>query len=285
MEDDRAFATLAKASHAFTHSYNDYIHPWFKIYSNPMVAEYNKLLQPLRWSYWLFAEKYNPFIKVFEELANQVKANRHLINPENKYLSMQKDTAQSISDYLHDLQDMRDKIQEHQFFATWGNEYIQKFWDTFEKVPRYIPSLTKLEREKLLNSLKEKVTKLMPVHDMPSAVFRLVIILFGMRSELTESHLREIRVSTMELLVKWAKDNYPDLTDDDLREIIANQLITNRYNHEQSLAALCKYGLKDKKTMEVLLNTRSILAQLENVKPETLHAMDMLANKLIANKG
>lgn len=283
IEDDRAFATLAKASEAFTATYNNYIHPLFRMYHNPLVANFAKNMQPLRWSYWLFAEKYNPFMKVFASLAEQVKSDRHMVSEDNQLLNLQSKGAKFIAESLKNLQDNRDKFQEELFFAIWGNAQTQKFWDTDHKPPRYIPSLTQLERDKLMKAWAVDMNKLLPVTDLLSALHRMIIIILAYRYEINKSR-DGLKVSTMDLIVKWSKSKYPYITDDQLRTKIANQFMVVWYDLDKAVDELYKFALSSEESADLLFSAKELFAQLENITPEMMAAIEQLALKLNVKK-
>lgn len=284
LDDDRAFATLAKASEAFTDTYNNYVHPLFRMYHNPLVANLAKNMQPLRWSYWLFSEKYNPFMKVFSSLADKVRNERKPVTADNSLWNSQAQLAAYIAESLKNLQDARDKFQEELFFALWGNVQTQRFWDTDRKPPRYTPSLTQLEREKLLKNWAARMDKLMPVDDSLSALHRMVIIISALRYEITGSHDEGIRVSTMDLLVSWSKHKYPNLTDDELRAVIGNQFMVVWHDRDRALSELYQFALRNEESAELLLSARDLLATVEQITPETMLAIEELAMKLNIQK-
>ncbi len=283
VEDDRAFATLAKASESFTATYNNYIHPLFRMYHNPLVANFAKNMQPLRWSYWLFAEKYNPFMKIFATAAEKVRNERKMVSADNSLWAIQTQVADYIAESLKNLQDARDKVQEQLFFALWGNVQTQRFWDTDRKPPRYIPSLTQLERDKLMKNWAVKMEEMMPVTDLLSALHRMVVIILAYRYEIKQSR-DGLKISTMDLLVKWNKEKYPQLTMDELRTVIANQFMVVWYDLDRAAAELYKFVLSDKESAELLFAVSEVLSQIENITPEMMRTMEQMVLKLNVQK-
>ncbi|MDQ5948157.1 MAG: hypothetical protein QG651_651 [Pseudomonadota bacterium] len=270
--DDRAFATLAKASNALQNSYDSYIHPLFKMYHNPVVATLAKNLQPLRWSYWLFAEQYNPWISGVSKLAEQVKSQRHPVDENNSFLQIQGSVAKFIADSLRDIQDKRDKAQERWFFDFWGNQLVQKYWDTFEQIPRYTPSLTKFEREKLIQNYNAEIKQKLVVNNHLEAVFRVIALLLAKR--------HEVQVTTASILVKWAKSNNSELSLEELRDIISSQFMVVWEQPELALAELRQFVVLKPAAIKLVVMVKEILSLVGAVSPRMIKALYELALKL-----
>lgn len=274
-KENLAFATLAKASEAWLSSYNNFIHPLFKMYHQPIVTTIAKNMQPLRWSYWAFSEKYNPWIKMFNPLAEQVKSSRKKVNPENTVWVAQNQFAEKISKALKNIQQMYGKFQEETFFAVWGNPQVQKFWDTYEKPPRYTPSNTKLNFDKVIQICQNRVEALTRVNDELSALIRMIMALSLLRNEVTQTK-HGIQVATVDYVIDWARHNYPKYSDNQLRKIIANQVTVTTYNLHQAIFALTEYLDKNPDARRIELLAKDIVIKLEKVSVEELNKIDAM---------
>ena len=182
-DDNRAFATLAKASEAWLSNYNNFIHPFFTMYHQNYIAKMTKYLQPLRWNYWVFAEQYNPLMKIFSQLSSKVKQNRKIVTNDNPYLSLQTQLADNTTKFLSNLKKIRDNHKEQNFFMIWGNTQVQKFWDTYNKPARLTPSQTKTDLAEIMALWQSKINNITPVNDELSALIRIMMLIINLHNE------------------------------------------------------------------------------------------------------
>lgn len=271
-EDDRAFATVNKFSQALDGFYESFIHPLFRMYHNPQIARIAKDLQPLRWNYWLFSEKYNPAMKVFSTLAEQVRASRKSVSEDNPWLIWQDTQAKFIASYLHNLQNLRDNLMEQAFFDLWGNQAVQKYWNTHTGVPRYTPSLTQLERDKLMSNYNQQVLKKVSVNSRLAAIFRVVALLLVGR--------HEIKASSAAVLINWAKKHNPQISNDELRQVISSQVMVVWYDKDIALDELRKFVMSKVEAEQLVLAVEDILSQIGDVPARMVVALHELAQKL-----
>jgi hypothetical protein len=242
------------------------------MYHNPLVARVAKDIQPLRWNYWLFSEKYNPTMKIFATLAEQVKKDRKQLAEDNQWLIWQDMQAKWIASYLHNLQNLRDNLMEQTFFNLWGNSEMQKYWNTDEGIPRYTPSLTQLERDKLMANYTAETLQKMPVTSRLGAIFRVVALLLVGR--------HEIKASSAATLISWAKKNYPQIGDDELRQVISSQVTVVWQDKDNALNELRKFVMSKDEAEQLVLAVEDILTQIGDVPARMIVALHELAQKL-----
>ena len=250
-EDDRAFATVAKASEATSMLYDKFIHPWFNMFSNPQMAENLKTFRPLRLSYSLFAEKFNPFMSMFAKLAPQVEANRVEISNDNPLLEQQRKFADKITKQLEDFTNKRDKFKEHMFFNIWSNKWLQKYWGTDVGAPRYIPSETQFDRALLKIENQGLLNEAMTITDDIQAMVRLVIIVISNTGIISEYLVRE--------LVKEVKEINPKILKKDLNQVIKMQTMVVRHDRELAIQSIKEY-------LEIKQNAHELFAYVQNIR-------------------
>ncbi len=272
VEDDRAFATVAKASETLSFMYDKFVHPWFNIFASPDVSEKVKNLRPLRMSYTLFADNVNPWVKMFATAADKVSNKRAVITEDNPFLQWQNSTAGLVNQYLVNATKLRDNITEQIFFSLWGNPMIQKFWGTDKEVPRFIPSETQLDRKALMDKHIEEIKTNIPLKSRIEAMVRFLILVQNIRHVMYELVIR--------LAVQDLKKLDPQLRDQDIHEIIKNQAMVVRYDRQIALDSLREYvkvnGIHD----EVVNSIREILTAGGRYVPEVETVVTQLSQAI-----
>lgn len=272
VEDDRAFATVAKASETLSFMYDKFVHPWFNIFAGPEVSEKVKNIRPLRMSYTLFADNVNPWVKMFATAADKVSDKRVEITEDNPFLQWQNSTAEMVNQYLVNATKLRDNITEQIFFSLWGNPMIQKFWGTDKEVPRFIPSETQLDRKALMDKHIEEIKTNIPLKSHIQAMVRFLILVQNIRHVMYELVIR--------LAVQDLKKLDPQLRDQDIHEIIKNQAMVVRYDRQIALDSLREYvkvnGIHD----EVVDSIREILTAGGRYVPEVEAVVTQLSQAI-----
>ena len=272
VEDDRAFATVAKASETLSFMYDKFVHPWFNIFASPDVSEKVKNLRPLRMSYTLFTDNVNPWVKMFATAADKVSNKRAVITEDNPFLQWQNSTAGLVNQYLVNATKLRDNITEQIFFSLWGNPMIQKFWGTDKEVPRFIPSETQLDRKALMDKHIEEIKTNIPLKSRIEAMVRFLILVQNIRHVMYELVIR--------LAVQDLKKLDPQLRDQDIHEIIKNQAMVVRYDRQIALDSLREYvkvnGIHD----EVVNSIREILTAGGRYVPEVETVVTQLSQAI-----
>lgn len=276
-EDDRAFATVAKASNAISSMYDKFVHPMFKLFANDQYAETMKKLRPLRLSYSLFAESVNPWMKMFATLAPKVQEQRKEIASDNPFLQAQEQYSKFIEQFLQKTNDMRDQMEEKLFFKIWTNPMVQKFWGTDKVEPRSTPSTTQLDREQLMKDHLAEVKTHVKVSDDLSALFRL----FGLVNY-RQAIREEIRIRA---LIETAKKLDSNLKSQNIHEIIKNQAMVIRYDSKLALNELKNY-LADEKHRATIIKSFQMVCNVfiahygKEIEKETKETFLQLAKDL-----
>jgi hypothetical protein len=124
VEDDRAFATAARVSEINHSIYRTFFQPFVRAFANQPAADLWHGMNPLRFSYTLFADK-NPLMKGVERLAADVAAARRPVETSNAFWQMQGLVSRQINSTLDGFRDARDQIAEQTFFAIYGSPILQ----------------------------------------------------------------------------------------------------------------------------------------------------------------
>lgn len=274
-EDDRAFATAAKASQKISQAYDKTIHPFFKSFATPQVAALMKNLHPLRQSYTMFAEKINPFMGVFAKFADQVTKQRAQIDQENPFLKLQQQYSEAIVNYLEDHSNKHDLQNEKNFFDTWSNPLVQKFWGTDKITPRLTPSITQLDREQVTKAAAQLVKDNLPVTNEVQALYRIIRLIIAFRTRKIVPELL-IRV-----LVQEARKLEPTWSDREIHETMRNQAIVVADDMDNAITALKTYLDTNQNGPEMVNIIREVSDKLGGIKEADVHeALAILISKL-----
>ena len=211
-------------------------------------------------------------VVAFVAMSFSFETKPQMKNENNSFLQIQGSVAKFIADSLRDIQDKRDKAQERWFFDFWGNQLVQKYWNTFEQIPRYTPSLTKFEREKLIQNYNAEIKQKLVVNNHLEAVFRVIALLLAKR--------HEVQVITASTLIKWAKLNNPELSLEELRNIISSQFMVVWEQPELALAELRQFVILKPAAIKLVAMVKEILSLVGAVSPRMIKALYELALKL-----
>lgn len=251
-EDDRAFATVAKASEAISQMYDKMVHPLFRVFANKQFEEAAKKARPLRISYTAFADKFNPFMKGVELAAQKVEEKRKPAAENNPFIQWQNEYSNLFTNYLNNFTQLRDSLEEQAFFSIWSNPLVQKFWGTYQEKPRYTPSESQLNNDKLLSEYKKQVAAYFAVKDDATALIRLIVLFSVRRHYLGEFLLRET-------VAEVEKIN-PKLSVSDIKELIKQNAMAVREDNAKAVTELRKF-LTDKIKAREVFDAASIIYQ------------------------
>lgn len=274
-DDDRAFATAAKASQAISQTYDKTLHPFFKNFATPQVAALMKNLHPLRQSYSMFAESVNPWMKIFADLATTVSDKRVQLNQDNPFLKLQQQYSDAIVQYLENDSAKQDLKHEKKFFDIWSNPLVQKFWGTDKITPRLTPSMTQLDRKQVAKEALQLVKDNLPVTNQVQALYRIIRLIVAFRERKIVPELL-IRV-----LVQEAHKLEPTWNDRKIHETMRNQAIVVAYDMDNAIAALKIYLDSNKNGSEMVKIIREVSDKLGGIKEaDVQEALTILINKL-----
>jgi hypothetical protein len=124
VEDDRAFAAVARLSELNLSIYRTFMRPLIRALANQSVADSDQALNPLRLSYTMFADS-NPLMKGVQKLAAAVAEARKPAAPDSPFLALQKQISDQIIAALDAYRAARDRATEQAFFHFYGSPLVQ----------------------------------------------------------------------------------------------------------------------------------------------------------------
>ncbi len=110
--DRKAFEKTAAVSRANEQLYLLFGRPWVRLFATPPVSMFLKWFHPARVSRYLFSERVNPAMAVFQPLAEHVSANRMKATEENVFVYAEHRLADNVATLWDTLRDVRDNAYE-----------------------------------------------------------------------------------------------------------------------------------------------------------------------------
>ncbi|MBP9791722.1 MAG: DUF3141 domain-containing protein [Rickettsiales bacterium] len=274
-DDDRAFATVAKASETMSNIYDLMFHPVFKTFSCSRVADTMKNMLPLHLSYTLFADAYNPWLKFVSEMSNSVKQARAQIVPDNYFLKLQQQYSDEIIKFLQSYSQNLSLNQERIFFDLWTNPIIQKLLGTDKEKPRLTPSMIQAGRNFIIQNTLHRIKANLVVTNNVQALYRIVRLIIEFRKN---KIIPELLVRT---LVAEAKKMEPTWSDNQIHEIIRDQALVVSHDPEAAILALKNYFNQNKNGIAVMTVISEISDKLGGVSQQDVkEAVNELIKKL-----
>jgi pimeloyl-ACP methyl ester carboxylesterase len=124
LADERRFAAVANLSEINLGLYRTFISPWVRAGVTADSAGAFQALHPARLATAMFSSA-NPFMGFVAQMAEQVRANRQAVPPDNPLLAAEKKMAEQIESGLDNIREARDAAQERLFLAVYGSPLMQ----------------------------------------------------------------------------------------------------------------------------------------------------------------
>jgi hypothetical protein len=123
-EDERRFATVARVSAMNQGLYRTVLSPAVQQLANDYAATWLRRLHPHRVGFEVLSDK-NPFMAPIASLAEQVRAHRRAVAPDNPFLALQEAISRQIVEALDRYRDARDQFCEALFLWVYGSPLMQ----------------------------------------------------------------------------------------------------------------------------------------------------------------
>jgi len=124
LQDDRAFAAVAKLSEINLSLYRNWMQPTVRAFTSQSIADLTHMLNPLRLSYTIFADS-NPLMNGVQQMAAEVATVRKPMASDNPFLVLQENMSDRINASLDNFKASRDQQAEKAFFGFYGSPLIQ----------------------------------------------------------------------------------------------------------------------------------------------------------------
>jgi len=123
-DDQAAFGPAESLSRYNDRVYRRFVRPWVTAAVNEATAETLRQLHPLRTTRYGFSDL-NPWMEPVTHLAEDVKAQRRPVLPDNPFLAMEKIISETVSKGLDLFREYRDQAIESWFYAIFDNPWMR----------------------------------------------------------------------------------------------------------------------------------------------------------------
>jgi pimeloyl-ACP methyl ester carboxylesterase len=226
--DERPFKAVAAISEFNQRAYELFARPAVKAASNDFTAKLGRQFHPLRFQRWAISDL-NPWLAWLGPAAEQVKAQRQALSPDDPMRKTEKLNAELFSASLDYYRATRDATSEAAFFSVYANmfgAYFAEQHDAEEERAR----LPADERERPF--VKESLARI--AKGGYTEAFARVAYLLARHGE----PLPLSRVTMRQELAKDYANLCPDLPLDQWRRIRGEQENIVRYEPERAIATL-----------------------------------------------
>jgi pimeloyl-ACP methyl ester carboxylesterase len=230
LEDERAFAAVARLSAVNLGLYRTFLQPWVRATATEPGAELLRRLNPARLQFELFSDR-NPLMQPIAALAEQVRARRRPAASGNPFLALQEQASRQIVAALDGWRDWRDGLMEASFHAVYGSPLLQAMLGlrASEAPPRSRPGRDPDE----LAFVRERIAELkarIGEGGMRAAFVRAMIYV-----RLPELNADE---RSFAVLRKVRAEHAADLGLADFKALVRDQFLMIKLDEERAVAAI-----------------------------------------------
>ncbi|TCP11345.1 uncharacterized protein DUF3141 [Crenobacter luteus] len=122
-DDERAFEVVRRVSEINQSVYDAFVSPWLRALSSDASAALWRNLNPARFERAFFSDL-NPALAAIKPLAEQVRARRAPVAPDNPLWAVQEAVSANVAALLDRYRDARDAAQEALFFSIYESPWL-----------------------------------------------------------------------------------------------------------------------------------------------------------------
>jgi hypothetical protein len=229
-EDDRRFATMARLSEVNLALYRAFAQPFVQAMATDQSAQAMRDMHPSRLRFAAFSDR-NPLMKGVAAAAEQARADRKPVAPDNPMLAAEQATSAWISTWLDALRISRDGMTEAFFVNFYGAPLLQALTGMANgSASHHIDR--DLAHEAIVARLRAELEKLYEVGGLPAAGVRALLYIRMASGSADERGLA---------VLKALRDMRPAnerLHLAELKEIIRVQSLLLRLDEERAVNAI-----------------------------------------------
>ena len=229
-EDDRRFATMARLSEVNLALYRAFAQPFVQAMATDQSAQAMRDMHPSRLRFAAFSDR-NPLMKGVAAAAEQARADRKPVAPDNPLLAAEQATSAWISTWLDALRISRDGMTEAFFVNFYGAPLLQALTGMANgSASHHIDR--DLAHEAIVARLRAELEKLYEVGGLPAAGVRALLYIRMASGSADERGLA---------VLKALRDMRPAnerLHLAELKEIIRVQSLLLRLDEERAVNAI-----------------------------------------------
>jgi hypothetical protein len=259
-EDEKPFEAVAEVSDFNQHAYELFMQPFVKSMSNEMTAKTLREFHPLRFQRWAFSDL-NPWLGWLKPAAEAVKANRHAVDADHPWRTIEQTGSDLMSASLDYYRAMRDAGTEATFFGIYANLFSMYLSDRHSERASAAPQAVDARAQPFVQGALASIAEGGYLEALARAAFLL-------------AHKGEPlplgRLKLRDELVKTYADYLPtSLPADQWRRIRGEQEIIASYEPEQAIATLPVLLAEraDRKRLLTLLDKLLADERVQSTKP------------------
>ena len=192
-EDDLRFASVARISDINLGLYRSFVQPWVRAVVTPEAANWLQRMHPLRLPYELLSDR-NPLFAQVASLAEDVRAHRQSVTPDNMFAVAEQAVAQWVDKALDDYRVARDDAQEAAFMQIYGSPLVRDWAGLGARPgpPRPHPGVSP-EHRAFMAERRETLSKLTDQGGLREAAIRMLLAVVGAEGDADERSFAVIR--------------------------------------------------------------------------------------------
>ncbi|MGB0659760.1 MAG: DUF3141 domain-containing protein [Mangrovicoccus sp.] len=270
--DEASFAPVARFSETLAELYDATLRPVVKQIVTEDMADLNRQTNVMRTSRAMFNSG-NPGMSHVAHIAEQIKAARQPVGPENPFLTAEKIFGDMVLNAWDGLRDMREFMMETTFFSIWSTPQMLAYG-----APRNVQR-TKKDPKRLgdlpqVQMLMTRVTE----GGLAEAIIRMLVLVAGTRSDLRHDRLER----SMEVM--HSRPPLSEMSVDARVTLIHEQTVIAHYAPEAALNSLPAL-LAGKPEREAAMDAvRYVVGAESEMAPETKAMIDQMATMLDVSK-
>ncbi|MFN2331003.1 MAG: DUF3141 domain-containing protein [Halomonas sp.] len=229
-EDDARFATVARVSEINLGLYRLFMQPWVQAVTTPDSAKLMRRMHPNRLGYRLFSDR-NPLMSGIPVLAEKIRAERHPVDDENLFHTLEGIMSDQITGSLNAYRDLRDGATERMFLDTFGQPLLQSLVGLGgdSHADRRRPG-SEPEHLRFVEKRQAELSQRVAEGGSHEAVIRALIYVLGGAPSTDERNFKRLRAAHAEL--------ESQLTVADFKTLMRDQFFILKLDREQAVEAL-----------------------------------------------
>jgi hypothetical protein len=263
-EDDLRFATVARLSEMNQSAYRTILSPMVRAFVTEQSAEWLRWLHPHRVRFEIFSDK-NPWLKPLAGLAQNVRAARKPVAPDNPFVGLQETVSAQIVDALDRYRDMRDRATEAFFLNFYGSPAVQALVGL-----RSDAATTRLH---VGRDVAREAAEAKGLADLEARIDQGGLLEAGLRALLYVGGGEERPGADERVFatLRQLRQRYPesrDITLSRFKEIVREQFLLLRYDGERALALIPRLLPDDAAKRQAAIDAIRLAAEAIGELPE-----------------
>jgi pimeloyl-ACP methyl ester carboxylesterase len=178
--DEKEFAAIARLSEWASETYELTVRPLVQGLVTPAVAEAMVKGHPLRQRRYFFSDS-NPWMRAVKPIADQVRAQRQPVAPDNPFSSLEELVANQIQQGWDLYRDTRDAMFELAFHTVWGAWWVKELAKT-------LPTRSAVHDFMKFPEVKAAIERV-EIGGYAEAVIRMLVMMAHARGAVRQSRL------------------------------------------------------------------------------------------------